>query len=154
MSQPNAARPQRSMARPNVPQAQAKPSVKAKPPVKTKPPVQAGDSQVGRIRHLRQAAEHLAAAGYAEHAAKARQEIGRMEAELKKAAPKAPPTIDKMVSRDAPRRDLGPQTSKPQTTRLPDANAAMLNEMRKLSKQIEQLNSRMNKLESRGEPKR
>jgi hypothetical protein len=126
------------MVRPNVQRAQAKQAV-----IPDK-------SQVGRIRHLRQAAEHLAAAGYTEHAAKARGEIGRLEAELKQARHEARTLIDKVVPQKAPRRDFNLQQTKPGAVRAPDANAAMLSEMRKLSKQIEQLNGRMQKLEARG----
>ena len=101
------------------------------------------------MRHLRQAAEQLTAAGYPEYAAKARAEVSRMEGELKQAKPSAPPAINK----EAPRRESNPQQpqqAKPEIKQAPDANTAMLNEMRKLSKQIEQLNGRMQKLEARG----
>ncbi|MCX6874163.1 MAG: hypothetical protein NTW21_10200 [Verrucomicrobia bacterium] len=144
-AQPNTAGPQGPMARPNLPNWN--------PSVQAKPAVPADNAPAARIQHLRQAAEHLAAAGYPEHAAKARQEISRMEAEMKQSKPQAPAPTDKLVPREAPRRDPGPQQGKPETSRLPDASAAMLNEMRKLSKQIEQLNARMTKLETRGEPR-
>ena len=133
MAQPKAATPQQRTTRPNAPQAQTKPSPAAE------------NSPLARIRHLRQAAEQLTAAGYPEYAAKAHAEVSRMEAELKLTKPTAPPAINKQ----APRREaVPPQQLKPEAPRATDVNAAMLNEMRKLSKQIEQLNGRMQKLET------
>ncbi len=115
-------------------------------------------SPVARIRHLRQAAEHLAAAGYPAYAAKASNEIRRLEAalkqpqvEMKQPQPAAPAPFDKAATRAAPRRDFNlQQQTKPAAGRAPDANAAMLNEMRKLSSQVQQLGARMQKLEARG----
>jgi hypothetical protein len=146
MARPNQDGPQRPMAQPNTSEGQAPPSVQAKPPVQRDQPA------VARIRHLRQAAEHLAAAGYAEHAAKARQEIGRMETEMKQSKPAAPPPTDQKKPRLAPRRDFNQEMGKPGTTRTPDANAAMLSEMRKLHKQIDELNARVKKFEAPGAP--
>jgi len=137
MGQSQSAGPAERIARPNMPQAQAKPVAGAE------------NTPVARIRHLRQAAEQLTAAGYPEYAAKARGEISRLEGELKQPKPATPPAINK----EAPRRDFTPQQAKPnvkpEIKPALDANTAMLNEMRKLSKQIEQLNGRMQKLESR-----
>ena len=132
VAQPKAAAPQQRTTRPNAPQAQTKPTPAAE------------NSPLAKIRHLRQAAEQLTAAGYPEYAAKARAEVSRMEAELKLTKPTAPPAINK----ETPRRDAAPQQIKPVAPRATDVNAAMLNEMRKLSKQIEQLNGRMQKLET------
>ncbi|MCX6868413.1 MAG: hypothetical protein NTV46_19850 [Verrucomicrobia bacterium] len=98
------------MAQPNLTRPEPK-----RPEGQVQPPVQGDQPAVARIRHLRQAAEHLAAAGYAEHAAKARQEIGRMEAEIKQAKP-APPT-DQNMPRPAPRRDFNQEMGKP--TQMP-----------------------------------
>ena len=92
----------------------------------------------------------MTAAGYPEYAAKARAEVSRMEAELKQAKPTTPPAMKKEAPPESPRRDYNPQQPKPEVKPAMDANTAMLNEMRKLSKQIEQLNGRMQKLEARG----
>ena len=132
------------MSRPNAPQSQSKPGAPTKPGAET------DNSPVGKMRHLRQAAEQLTAAGYPEYAAKARAEVSRMEAELKQSKPATPPALKQEAPREAPRRDYAPQQPKPEVKPAPDANAAMLSEMRKLSKQIEQLNGRMQKLEARG----
>lgn len=43
-----------------------------------------------KMQHLKQAAEHLQAAGYEEYAAKARQEIQRIETEARREAGKGP----------------------------------------------------------------
>ena len=149
MVQPNAAGPQRQMPQPKMAQPQrpmARPNLSAG---QAQPPVQADQSQVAKLRHLRQAAEHLAAAGFAEQATKAREESARMEKELNQRKAQAP--ADMSAPREAPRRDLNQDNKvKPEAGRVPDPNAAMLNEMRKLGKQIEQLNSRMQKLETRG----
>ena len=96
------------------------------------------------------AAEQLTAAGYPEYAAKAREVISRLEGELKQSKPATPPSANKKATCC----DEAPQKVKPeaklQAKPALDANTAMLNEMRKLSKQIEQLNGRMQKLEARG----
>ena len=147
MAQPNQARPERPMARPNRPEGQTPPSVQAKPPV------QADQPPVARIRALRQAVEHLSAAGYAEQAAKGRQEISRMEAELKQTKPAAPAPTEPRAPRAAPRRDLNPAMGNPQAPGTPDANAAMLNEMRNLHKQIEELSARVRKYEAPNAPR-
>ncbi len=118
----------------------------------------ADKSPVARIRHLRQAAEHLAAAGYPAYAAKASNEISRLEAALKQPQPKmkqpqsaAPAPFDKAASLAVPRRDFNlQQQTRPAAERVPDANAAMLKELRKLSNQVQQLSTRMQKLEGRG----
>ena len=112
------------------------------------------NSPVARIRHLRVAAEQLTAAGYPEYAAKAREVISRLEGELKQSKPATPPPANKKATccDDAPQK-VKPQAkpeAKVQAKPALDANTAMLNEMRKLSKQIEQLNGRMQKLEARG----
>jgi|GEM_PF-4372123 len=133
MSQVQFAGPQQRMGRANAPQAQAQPGAATE------------NSPVARIRHLRQAAAQLTAAGYPEYAAKARSEISRMEAEFKLSKPATPPA----VSQPTRRRDFAPQQVNPDAKPALDVNAAMLNEMRKLSKQIEQLNGRMQKLEAR-----
>lgn len=74
-----------------------------------------------------------------------------MEAEIKQAKP-APPT-DQNMPRPAPRRDFNQEMGKPEASRTPDANAAMLSEMRKLHKQIEELNARVKKFEAPRAPK-
>ncbi|MEI6676776.1 MAG: hypothetical protein WCO57_16520, partial [Verrucomicrobiota bacterium] len=149
MVQPNAAGPQRQMIQPNTAQAQrpmVRPNLSAG---QAQPPVQADQSQAAKVRHLRQAAEHLAAAGFAEQATKAREESARMEKELNQRKAQAPTNMP--APRETSRRDLNQDNNvKPEANRTPDPNAAMLNEMRKLGKQIQQLNSRMQKLETRG----
>jgi hypothetical protein len=136
-AQPNAAKPQCPKVRPDA------------TPGKAKPPVPADQSQVAKIRHLRQAAEHLAAAGFAAHAAKAREEIKRMEAELAESTVPAPAPTKKVKPRETPSRDNKPLNPQPETDRAPDASAALLGEMRKLNKQVQQLNGRIQKLEAR-----
>ncbi len=126
---------QQQKVRPNAPQAQVKPAVAV------------DNSPVSRIRHLRQAAEQLTAAGYPEYAAKARAEVSRLEAELKQSKPAAP-----AINKELPRRDLrspAAQATQAEAGVAPDVNTVMLNEMRQLSKQIAQLNGRMQKLEAR-----
>ena len=149
MAQPNAAGPQQPMARPSAagPERPAvRPNVRRAQVMKA---LQPDPSQVARIRHLREAALHLAAAGYAEHAAKARSEIGRLETELKQSKAGTPAPADKAAPRERPRSKDKPDKTKPEAARAPDANAAMLIEMRKLHQQIAEINARMQKLEAR-----
>ncbi len=73
----------RGSARPMMgPNAAAQPQV-IRPNVEAVKYADAATGDVAKIRHLRQAAEHLAGAGLAEYAAKARAEADRMTAALK-----------------------------------------------------------------------
>ena len=151
------------MARPNVPCAPQCPMARAqaappKPQV-VRPRVEAAKQakvapgqvgEVAKIRHLKVAAEHLAAAGLTEHAAMSKQMISRMEAALKK-APTPPPTGkpqtgDKREPK-APHENAKP---KPKTADRPEANAAVMGELKKLVKQMGELNARVRKLEAQG----
>jgi DNA repair exonuclease SbcCD ATPase subunit len=78
-----------------------------------------------RIQHLRQAAEHLQAAGYTDHAEKARAEIGRLEAEAKR------------HEADQPRPDMNP----------------LMEELRKLRREMEELRGEVRRLKAEA-PKR
>jgi hypothetical protein len=91
-----------------------------------------GKGEVANIRHLRQAAVHLAAAGFAQEADKARALADRMTAALKESRPQAQP--------DQPQR-------KPD--RKPDVNAAILGELRKMGSQLGEISDRVRKLEAR-----
>ena len=90
MANPQAAEPKPPVVRPNVEAAKQRNAGAAK----------AGE--IAKIRHLKQAVEHLAAAGFTDHAAKAREEVGRMEAALKAATPppQAPPAQMKELKDD------------------------------------------------------
>ena len=155
MQQPQMAAPGNMMFRRNMQGGQGQPMPQpkiAQPNLKgdkARQSMQADQSEVGKIRHLRQAAEHLAAAGFTEQAAKARQEVSRMEAALKQAKPASPAPADKAMPRQAPRREMNQPQAKPEGTRAPDVNAELLGEMRKLHQQIEQLSARMQKLEAK-----
>lgn len=94
---------------------------------------------------MRQAAETLEKKGDTEPAAKLRAQIERLEATLKQSAkPQAPPEV-----RDAlkPAPDVPPAVRRPA---LPgtDSNAAVLAEIRKLNKQLGDMNARIRKLEA------
>lgn len=151
------------MARPNVPCAPQCPMARAqaaspKPQV-VRPRVEAAKQakvapgqvgEVAKIRHLKVAAEHLAAAGLTEHAAMSKQMISRMEAALKK-APTPPPTGKPQASdKRAPKAPREIAKPKPKTADRPDANAAVMGELKKLIKEMAQLNARVRKLEAQG----
>ncbi len=87
-----------------------------------------GKGEVANIRHLRQAAVHLAAAGFAEEADKSRALADRMTAALKESRPQAQP-------------------GQPQPK--PEVNAAILGELRKMGSQLGELSARVRKLEAR-----
>lgn len=106
--------------------------------------------EIAKIRHLKVAAEHLAAAGYTEHAAKAREEIGRMEAALK-AAPTPP--MPEMHGHKAIKEKANKEKAKPAAPAT-DANAAILVELKKIGKQMGDLSARVRKLEGQSRPDR
>ena len=148
MMQPNAqGAPQcpkmRPQATPSQPQV-VRPRVEAAKQPKVAPG-QVGE--VAKIRHLKVAAEQLALAGFADHAAKAREEISRMEAALKTApAPAAKPERVEKREPKAPR-----EVAKPKTGDQSEANAAIMGELKKLMKQVGELNARVRKLEAQGD---
>ena len=107
-----------------------------RPKVEAAKKATAATGDVAKIRHLRQAAEHLAGAGLAEHAAKARAEADQMTAALKAKAQPAKPKMDK------------PRESKPAPDRKPDVNAAIMGELKKMGRQMEEMNARVRKLEA------
>jgi hypothetical protein len=143
MMRPNAPRP-------NAPGAQ--PSQVVRPKVEAARQANAGKGEIAKIRHLRQAAEHLAAAGYAEHAAKAREEIGRMAAALKASKPQ-PPT-GKPQSGDSLAPKMMRDKPKPAPDGKPDATMTILGELKKIGKQVGDLSARVRKLETQGNPAR
>jgi hypothetical protein len=120
--------PQCPQMRPNA--AGPKPQV-IRPKVEAAKQANAATGDVAKIRHLRQAAEHLADAGLAEPAAKARAEADRMTAALK-AQPQA----------------VKPQVKPTQAQPKPDVNAAILGELKKMGRQMEEMNARVRKLEA------
>jgi hypothetical protein len=126
----------------------------AKPPV-VRPNVEAAKQrnadaakagQIAKIRHLKQASEHLAAAGFTDHAAKAREEVGRMEAALKAATPPPPA---QMKEQRKPKEMKDPL--KPKTPERPAVNGRVVAELQKLSKQMAELSKRVRKLEAQGD---
>jgi hypothetical protein len=154
-NRPNMPMPQMQMKPPAGPQCPlANPQANGPKPPVVRPRVEAARQrgaamgstpEVAKIRHLKQAAEHLAAAGFTDHAAKAREEIGRMEAALK-AAP-APPKKDKPQVK-APHEPKVMRDQQKPNAPTPDATARIVAELKKISKQMGELNARVRKLEA------
>jgi hypothetical protein len=134
LANPQAAGPKPPVVRPNVEAAKQRNAGAAK----------AGE--IAKIRHLKQAVEHLAAAGFTDHAAKAREEVGRMEAALKAAtpSPQAPPAQMREQRKPKEMKDA----VKPKTPERPDVNGRVVAELQKLSKQMAELSKRVRKLEA------
>lgn len=131
MANPQAGGPKPPVVRPNV-EAAKQGNVGA-----------AKAGEIAKIRHLKQAVEHLAAAGFTDHAAKAREEVGRMEAALKAATP--PPPAQMKEQRKP--KEMKDQV-KPKTPERPDVNGRVVAELQKLSKQMAELSKRVRKLEA------
>lgn len=137
MTRPGATGPQPPVMRPKVEAARQRDAG------------QPGNPAVAKIRHLSVAAEHLAAAGYPEQAAKAREEAGRMKAALQ-AGPTPP-----QAARPQVKEKHEPKVTKDQAKPNPDANAKIMAELQKIAKQMGELSARVRKLESpRGDSKR
>ena len=149
----------RGMAPEGRPSPMAGPQAKSPQPPVVRPRVEAAKQrsagaakagEIAKIRHLKQAAEHLAAAGLSDHAAMARQMISRMEAAVKSAPKPAPTGKPQKAEKQAPKAPH--EKAKPKTER-PDANAAMMGELKKLVKQMAELNGRVRKLEAQDDKK-
>lgn len=155
--------PPRGMVRPNVPPTGQPPAQAVRPHTPPpRPPMARPDAaasgQVAKMRHLKQAAVHLAAAGYGEQAAKAREEAGRLEAALKQAQakPARPPQAQSREPRRERHGQAKPQPAAEKAEKAEkkdkekdkaDADTAVLKEIRKLGKQVEDLGARVKKLE-------
>ena len=105
-------------------------------------PNPAGREQVAKLRHLRAAAGHLAAAGYDEQAAKAEAEAGRLEAMLKSQEAKR----ERAQMKPKEPRQEQPKPAKEKA----DANSPLVKEIRKISQQMEAFSARVKNLEKSG----
>lgn len=85
-----------------------------------------------KIRNLMMAARLLDAAGYGDHAEKARQEAGRIEGEMRKMA-----EIEKRGAEEMKNRQ--------------DPAAGMREEMRKLRREVEELRGQLKKVKAEAE---
>lgn len=147
---PNAPQRPMPMARPNVPQG---------PQAGAPGQPQRPNVAVATLRHLKAAAGHLAAAGYPDYAAKAREEAGRIESALKQHMPQQPqrPMIQSRelrqdrpaIPRPEAARDKAPKAPKAakEPGRKQDDTSPLLRELQKLNKQMGDLNNRVRKLE-------
>lgn len=143
------------MARPNIPQ---RPQAD-KPGQPQRPDVAAAREQVAKLRHLKVAAGHLAAAGYPEYAAKAREEAGRIESALKQkmSQQQRPMLQSRELRQDRPAfprpdavREKAPKADKTPGREKEEASP-LLRELQKLNKQMADLSNRVRKLEKQGD---
>ena len=114
--------------RPEAPPVERKPQPQADERKMPTPP-KAGPPAQDRIRHLREAAEHLKAAGFEKQSAQARAEIARIEAENR-------PKEDECCC------DEGSK-----------ANAAIKEELNKLRREMEELRGQVRRLSAEATPK-
>ena len=94
---------------------------------------QAGPPSEVKIQHLREAAEHLKAAGYGEYAAKAREEIGRLEASMRSEKTEA-----------ARRKQASPR---------PSDGGPVMEELMKLRREMEELRGEVRRMKAQAGPK-
>lgn len=131
--------------RPGMPGREAKPAPQPSSPHPVAPP------PVMKIRNLKQAAGLLEAAGYRDQAEKARQEVGRIEAEMRH--------MEKMKRREAGQRKVEETNHTAMEKKdsesgrkrgaegesLTDDMRRMRDEMNKLSRQVEELRGQLRK---------
>ncbi len=99
---------------------------------------------IAKIRHLRAAAEHLAAAGYGEHAQKAREEAGRIEGEMRRAGEMKKREAEQKKAAETKRRKT--EAKKPAKAEPAGEEARrMREEMNKLRREMDELRGQLRK---------
>lgn len=129
-------------------EAQAGQPQQAKPAEQPQKPVRENVANVAKARHLREAAKHLAAAGFPDQAAKAREGAERIAGQSK--PPGMVPQRDRIPAPGVAGHPNPWQRDMPQAKGQAPTVQPLHQELRKINQQLEQLSRRVNRLEEAG----